>query len=57
MSFFLFFTGITAGIIIAVSLWRFEFAESGSKLLGRLRRPRYLQPYQPGLSARPRGKS
>lgn len=56
MSFFLFFTGITAGIVIAVALWRFGCAESGSKLLGRLRRPRYLQPYQPGLSARPRGK-
>ncbi|MDR2299233.1 MAG: hypothetical protein LBE30_12955 [Comamonas sp.] len=56
MSFFLFFTGITAGIVIAVALWQFGRAESGNKLLGRLRKPRYLQPYQPGPSARSPGK-
>ena len=56
MSFFLFLTGITAGIVIAVALWLLGRIESGSKLLGRLRKPRYLQPYQPGPSARPPGK-
>jgi len=56
MSFFLFLTGITAGIAIAVALWLLGRIESGSKLLGRLCKPRYLQPYQPGPSARPPGK-
>lgn len=56
MSFYLFFTGITAGIAIAVALWLFGRAESGCKLLNRLLSPRYLQPYQPGPSARHPGK-
>lgn len=56
MSFFLFLTGITAGIVIAVALWLLGRIESGNKLLSRLRRPHYLQPYQPGPSARPPGK-
>ena len=36
MSFFLFLTGITAGIVIAVALWLLGRIESGNKLLSRL---------------------